>query len=137
MITDCKTIRREIEEANLDDLLSNEANEHLRTCAECRRFHGDRRALRDLIGSLETVGAPADFDFRLRARLAREKPSNGYGSFLLSARPISAAALVVLIAVVALVVRNGILRTSNPESARTTIQPVGKDSVPAPKGAAP
>src|SRR5713226_9647134 len=106
MRTDCKTIRREIDEANLDDLLTNEANEHLRTCAECRRFHDDRRALRDLVGSLETVGAPADFDFRLRARLAREKHANGYGSLLLSARPIAAAALIVLVAVVGLIVRN-------------------------------
>lgn len=136
MTTDCKTIRREIDEANLDDMLSIEANEHLRSCAECRRFHDDRRTLRDLIGSLDTVGAPADFDFRLRARLAREKPANGYGSFLLTARPIAAAALVVLVAVVGLVVRNSILKTKNTDSAKTTIQPAKIDAVQSPGEAA-
>jgi len=103
---DCKAIRREIDEANLDDHLTLEINEHLRRCDACRRFHDDRRTLRGLMAGLETVGAPADFDFRLRARLAREKPSNGFGRLLLTARPIAALALVVLIAAVAVVVKN-------------------------------
>ena len=103
---ECKMIRREIDEATLDARLTLEASEHLSKCDECRRFHDDRRLLRGLMANLETVGAPADFDFRLRARMAREKPSNGYGGLLFTARPIAAVAVVVLFAVVAVVVHN-------------------------------
>jgi hypothetical protein len=110
---DCKAIRQEIDEANLDARLTLEASEHLGQCDECRRFHNDRRRLRSLMAELEMVGAPADFDFRLRARLAREKPSNGSG-LLLAARPIAALALLILIAVVAVVVKRGMSPVSYP-----------------------
>src|SRR5438876_2555785 len=69
----CKSVRREIDEATLSQQLTREAIEHLRACAGCRRFHEEYHALRGLMASLETVTAPADFDFRLRARLAAEK----------------------------------------------------------------
>ena len=117
---DCKTIQREIDEANLDARLTAEASEHLNSCDKCRRFHDDRRSLRGLMAELGTVGAPADFDFRLRARLAREKPSNGFHSLLLSARSIAAVALLVLIAVVAVVVKNRMSSAGNPASAGGT-----------------
>lgn len=103
---DCKTIQREIDEANLDARFSVEANEHLSRCDSCRRFRDDRRALRSLMAELETVGAPADFDFRLRARLARERPSNGFGHLLLSTRSVAAVALIALMVMVAVVVKN-------------------------------
>jgi hypothetical protein len=120
---DCKAIQREIDETGLDARLTVEANEHLSRCDKCRRFHDDRRTLRGLMAELETVGAPADFDFRLRARLAREKPSNGFHSLLLSARPIAAVALVVLIAVVAVVVKKRMSSAGNPASiSRTAIK---------------
>jgi len=102
----CKAIRQQIDEANLDDHLPLEAAEHLRNCSDCRRFHDERCELLALMAGLETIGAPADFDFRLRARLARERSRNGVGSFLVSARPLAVVALLVLIAVGAVVVRN-------------------------------
>jgi hypothetical protein len=116
---DCKTIRREIDEANLEAQLTLEASEHLRRCDPCRRFHDDRRKLRDLMAGLETIGAPADFDFRLRARLAREKPSNGFGRLLLAARPIAAATLVILLALVAVVLKNRMSSAVNPQLVAT------------------
>src|ERR1700682_3445952 len=124
---DCKAIRRAIDEANLDDHFTLEVSEHLRRCDECRRFHDDRRVLRCLMAGLETVGAPADFDFRLRARLAREKPSNGFNRLLLSARPIAAVALLVLIAGMAVVVKN---RLSPVRSQPLASVPTGKDGSP-------
>jgi hypothetical protein len=103
---DCKSIRREIDEANLEAPLTFKASEHLSRCEECRRFQTDRHTLRSLMADLEMVGAPADFDFRLRARMARERPSNGFGSLLLIARPIAAVALIIVIALVVLVVKS-------------------------------
>jgi hypothetical protein len=68
----CKTIRLEIEEAGLEEQLVKPTLSHLRDCEECRSFHDSRLKLRQIVASLETIEAPADFDFRLRARLARE-----------------------------------------------------------------
>lgn len=107
MAKNCNAIRQQIDEVNLADQLPVAAVEHLRHCADCRRFHDERRELRVLMAGLGTVGAPADFDFHLRARLAREKSQNGFASFL-SARQLAAVALVILIAVAAVVLKNRI-----------------------------
>jgi hypothetical protein len=69
----CHSIRREIEEADLGQQLSKPAIEHTHSCAQCLSFYEDRFRLRQLAASLGTVEAPADFDVRLRARLAREE----------------------------------------------------------------
>jgi hypothetical protein len=69
----CQVIRRKIEEAELDQYPGDEAAAHLRACESCRGFQKERAALRQLVGSLEMVSAPADFYFRLRARLAASK----------------------------------------------------------------
>lgn len=113
MRTDCNTIRREIDEANLDDQFTLEVNEHLSNCDQCRRFHDDQRTLRGLMAELDTVGAPADFDFRLRARLAREQPGNGFAGLLRTARPIAALSLLVLIGIMLVVVKSRISAVNN------------------------
>jgi len=69
----CRSVRREIEEAPLGNLLSASASDHLRNCPECNLFRDDRLKLREMLSSLGGVEAPGDFDFRLRARLANEK----------------------------------------------------------------
>jgi hypothetical protein len=69
----CQSVCREIEEADLGQQLSKLASEHTHSCAQCLSFYEDRFKLRQLTASLGTVEAPADFDVRLRARLAREK----------------------------------------------------------------
>jgi hypothetical protein len=66
----CKACRIEIEETEANESLSVRARAHAETCLPCRAFRHERQALRQLVGSLETVAAPPDFDFRLRARLA-------------------------------------------------------------------
>lgn len=66
----CKAIRREIEELEEGTLWSREADEHLLACNACRAFAEERAKLRQLLGSLERVTAPTDFDWKLRARLA-------------------------------------------------------------------
>lgn len=73
----CKAVQREIEDLEKEALLSARAAEHLNSCAACRVFRDEHAALRRLVGSLETVSAPANFEWRLRARLAASKSETG------------------------------------------------------------
>ncbi len=79
----CKDCRVEIEEIEQGQSLSADTGAHLAACAECRAFREERLALRQMIASLEVVTAPADFDFRLRARLVAAR-SVGDNRFALS-----------------------------------------------------
>ena len=74
----CEVIRRELDELTLGDEGSTAVTQHLRECGECREFHQKQTRLRQIVGSLGTVEAPPDFDFRLRARLANESSSAGF-----------------------------------------------------------
>lgn len=69
----CKKFRTEIEEAGRTASLGAAASAHLVSCASCRAFRSEREALRGLVANLARVDAPADFEFRLRARIARSE----------------------------------------------------------------
>jgi hypothetical protein len=71
-VVNCKTVCREIEEADYDENLTASVMEHLTGCGQCQRFYDERRKLRQLVASLEMVSAPADFDLRVRSRLANQ-----------------------------------------------------------------
>lgn len=60
---------------NAGERLNADTERHLRACESCAKFYAERDALRALVGGLERVDAPADFDFRLRARMAAENVS--------------------------------------------------------------
>lgn len=75
--TKCETVRHELEELMLNDECSMYVTQHMRECGDCREFHQKQTKLRQIVGSLGTVEAPPDFDFRLRARLANESNGNG------------------------------------------------------------
>ncbi|HEX8708582.1 MAG TPA: hypothetical protein VF723_10105 [Pyrinomonadaceae bacterium] len=75
----CQSCRIEIEELETAERPGDAAGAHLRACAPCRTFYSERLALRQLVGSLEPVSAPPDFDFRLRARLAANKATHTQG----------------------------------------------------------
>lgn len=75
--TKCETVRHELEELMLNDECSMYVTQHMRECGDCREFHQKQTKLRQIVGSLGTVEAPPDFDFRLRARLANESSGNG------------------------------------------------------------
>lgn len=100
----CQTCQFEIEELKATERLSEGARAHLSLCAVCRAFHDERQALKKLVGSLEAVNAPPDFDFRLRARLAAAKEADNHfswRSFIASAPAIGvAAAFAVLVAAI-------------------------------------
>ncbi len=78
-VTNCKTVCLEIEEADARQHLTASAIAHLRSCAECQAFYDERLKLRQLVAGLGGVEAPPDFDFRLRARLANERPGSRSG----------------------------------------------------------
>ena len=105
----CEVIRRELDELNLDETCSTAAIAHLRECGACRDFHEKQTKLRQIVGGLGTVSAPADFDFRLRARLANE--SSAVSSFHFIAWPVirrglATAAVLLVFATGAFLVRN-------------------------------
>jgi len=66
----CRHCKNEIEERDRRrEILSDAAETHLAACANCRVFDEERVRLRQLIGGLEKISAPPDFDLRLRARM--------------------------------------------------------------------
>jgi hypothetical protein len=67
----CFPFASEIEEAaSANRRIGPAAREHLAACADCSGAFGEHSRLRELISGLEPVTAPADFEFRLRARMA-------------------------------------------------------------------
>src|SRR5437762_10778797 len=95
---ECRATRREIDEGG--EQLSAPALQHVATCAACLAFQSERARLRELLTSLEPVTAPADFDFRLRARIAAQTekvgPRSFFSGFALSTPAMSVAALVIV-----------------------------------------
>lgn len=77
---DCRSVCLQIEEAELGWTPTATLSAHLQTCDSCRLFFDERMKLRQMVACLGQVQAPADFDFRLRARIAaREaKTSNRF-----------------------------------------------------------
>ncbi|HSQ24974.1 MAG TPA: hypothetical protein VLN44_11195, partial [Pyrinomonadaceae bacterium] len=97
---DCRTVRREIDTSELGQRLSPLVETHIAACPACAQFRAERAQLRGLVGSLKPVGAPADFDMRLRARIAREKDARTRQPFIfrfaMTTPAIAVAALIVL-----------------------------------------
>jgi hypothetical protein len=119
----CELIRRELDELNLDETCSTAALEHLRECGACREFHEKQTKLRQIVGSLGTVAAPADFDFRLRARLANESSSAAshfnFVDWAVLRRGLAAAALLLVFATGAFLIRSSLNRpTTREETAK-------------------
>jgi len=119
----CEMVRRELDELTLDDACSSAALDHLQQCSDCREFQQTQTKLRQMVGSLGTVPAPADFDFRLRARLANDSSNaafhlkSAYWPF--ARRGFAVAALLLLIATGAVLVRNVVNQQKGPEVANT------------------
>jgi len=97
---ECRATRREIDEGG--EHLTAQALRHVASCAPCLAFQNERTRLRDLLTSLEPVTAPADFDFRLRARMAAQTerlgPRSFFSGFALSTPAMAGAAAVVIVA---------------------------------------
>lgn len=100
--TECRATRQQIDQTDLGGLLSDKTLRHLASCAACSEFRDERGRLRGLLGSLEPVAAPADFDVRLRARIAAQQgrgPRPFLAGFVLSTPAMAAAAVIVIMIV--------------------------------------
>lgn len=80
-MSDCKVFRTEIDEASDGGALGPRAAAHVMSCAACGDELRGRETLRGLVRGLGRVEAPADFEYRLRARMARSRPGGGHGVF--------------------------------------------------------
>ena len=97
---ECRVTRQQIDELEIGERPSERATAHLSLCAGCRDFRAERNELRQLVGSLEPVVAPADFEMRLRARIAREQTPSRQEPFfarLIRTPALAAAALFVMV----------------------------------------
>lgn len=96
----CRVTRQEIDQSELNHGLSDQTLGHLASCASCSQFRDERTKLRELVGDFEPVTAPADFDVRLRARIAAQRQGNGYRPFFerfaVGTPAIAVAALVIM-----------------------------------------
>lgn len=95
----CQKVRRVIEATDRGDLLNVAAAEHIKGCPVCEKLNDDHLELRNITANLATVEAPADFDFRLRARLARANAEDvrpGFGRFTFGLRSAALASLIVV-----------------------------------------
>jgi hypothetical protein len=96
----------------------------LQTCSDCREFQRQQTKLQQIVGSLGTVSAPADFDFRLRARLAADVEAPGFRFWSVSVKGLATAAVLVVFGVGAVVVWQ---RTYEP---RSDVAPVVAEAPP-------
>ena len=97
---ECRLTRQEIDQSELNGRLSNQALAHVAGCSACRDFRSERTQLRELVGSLEPVTAPANFEMRLRARITAEQQGNArqpfFAGFALSTPAMAGAALLLV-----------------------------------------
>ncbi|HEX8146184.1 MAG TPA: hypothetical protein VF591_03190 [Pyrinomonadaceae bacterium] len=101
-MSECKAYRREIDEAADGRPVSASARAHAALCRACGDGLRERERLRALVGGLGKVEAPADFEFRLRARMAASKIDGGHGRFsgarwLYGFAPVAVAACFVVV----------------------------------------
>ena len=95
----CQNVRRVIEATDRGDLLNVAAAEHIKGCPACEKLSDEHLELRNLTANLGTVEAPADFEFRLRARLARTKAEDArpaFGRLTFGFRSVAFASLMVV-----------------------------------------
>jgi hypothetical protein len=112
----CRDVRLEIDQSELQQPLSASSQAHVCSCVSCATFRDERAQLREIVGSLQPVTAPADFEMRLRARIARERavPRQSFIFRFVMSTPAIVVAAVLVIAVGALVFLSQMNRVQNP-----------------------
>ena len=129
----CEMIRRQLDELMLDEACSAAALEHLNECSACREFHQTQTKLRRMVGSVGTVAAPPDFDFRLRARLANDSSAATVHYWSFARKGLAFAALAFVFVSGAVVVRNVLKGPSQPPviaEKKATVTPESPRPVP-------
>jgi hypothetical protein len=92
----CKNCQSEIDFLDCQKAISVECKTHLEACISCRNFLNERNSLKNLVGHLQPIAAPSDFDFRLRARIARQGESQSLFSRFLPAKGMALAGVAIL-----------------------------------------
>ncbi len=69
----CREFTIEFEERGS---LSETAAMHLKICADCEKLSDRQTQIWLMVDGLKRIGAPNDFDFRVKARIAQGKPSD-------------------------------------------------------------
>lgn len=129
----CRNIKREIE-ARGAGRFSAAVMEHIERCAACETISRQQSELHALVSSLGRVEAPADFDVRLRARLAAEEREKSRSfafadlSFGLRSAAVAAVLLVIGSAFVFVTFRNrpDAVLAGNKQVAVTPVAPESK-----------
>lgn len=125
----CEVIRQELDELMLGETSSAHVVDHLRECAACREFNEKQTRLRQIVGSLGTVSAPPDFDFRLRARLASDAGSAAFHFWPLARKGLAFAVVLLLFVVGTFLMRSVFNRPAENKQLATAVQP---NTTPAP-----
>ena len=125
----CGVVRQELDELMLGETGNASAVAHLQECAECREFHRQQTKLRQIVGSLGTVSAPPDFDFRLRARLANDSSSAGL-NWSFARRGFALATVLLVFTTGAVLMKNFWNRPAGPVEVVTTQQPAAVPEPP-------
>ena len=104
----CQDTQTAIDSASRRNPVSQQFSTHIAACPDCRRYSDQSSSLLALLSTQPRVEAPADFDFRLRARIARaeSQPSSPFAflgnlfgqSFSVKQAATSLAALAVMAA---------------------------------------
>ncbi len=126
----CREVRQEIDQSELRQSLSVNSEAHLSACGTCQAFRDERLHLRELVGGLKPVSAPADFEMKLRARIARERdvPKQPFIFRLVISTPAIVVAAVLVIAVGAVL----FVTQSNRQTAPAQASNNGNDRVSPP-----
>ena len=125
----CEVIRQELDELMLGETSSAAVIEHLRECPACREFNEKQTRLRQMVGSLGTVSAPPDFDFRLRARLASDAGGAAFHFWPLARKGLAFAVVLLLFVIGTFLVRSVFNRPAENKQLATTDQ---HNTTPAP-----
>ncbi|MFL6335267.1 MAG: hypothetical protein ACJ754_18290 [Pyrinomonadaceae bacterium] len=99
-MAECQAYLRELEEAADGAVTNTDARAHAALCRTCGDELRKRESLRALVGGLGKVEAPADFEFRLRARIAAAKGDGvrfGGARWLYGFAPVAVAACFVIV----------------------------------------
>lgn len=97
----CQKYKNIIEELTGGQTLSADALQHLENCLDCHSFKTERERLRALVSCLETVNAPANFEFGVKARLqnANSSPARSWNRRVIFAGAAALGAVVLAVVI--------------------------------------
>ncbi len=109
--------------------LTETATLHLNGCPDCQKTSSEQTRVWQMIDGLNQVGAPKDFDFRVKARIANARPTDFQPRFLPVLRYVLPLSVVVLL--VGLFAFNTFYSSNKPQMAESKIAaPIGREDLP-------